>query len=112
MWLVMSRQDVEGCQSIIDAGGGSGNGGWQPATVASSNGTVVTPAVQYCRAFCCTEDPWISVLDHPAHIVYGEHSYGKRSNASINFLCSCHTVQVLDSRMHVYFQADTILTTR
>lgn len=61
MWAVMDRGEVSGCQNIMMNGGsGSGNGGWNPTVAMSSDSQEPTTPLQYCRSYCCDEDPWIS----------------------------------------------------
>ena len=73
MWAVMDKDQVGDCQDIMSNGGsGQGNGGWNPTIASSSDSRSPTQVLQYCRSYCCDEDPWISVREHPAHIVYGE----------------------------------------
>ena len=71
---------------MATGGSGTGNGGWNPTVTASSDTTDPSTPLQYCRSYCCDEDPWISVREHPAHIVYGEGGYGgHNTDDAINF---------------------------
>jgi hypothetical protein len=71
---------------MANGGSGGGNGGWDPEVAASSDSASPSRVLQYCRGFCCDEDPWISVREHPAHIVYGEGGYGgHNTDDAINF---------------------------
>ena len=66
MWAIMDRSEVGDCQEIMATGGsGTGNGGWNPTVKASSDTTEPTTPLQYCRSYCCDEDPWISVRVSP-----------------------------------------------
>ena len=65
MYVVMDRDVVEQCSS------GAVDGPWHPIISQTSASATQTSVLQYCRQGN-SEDPWISVGEHPDRIVYGE----------------------------------------
>ena len=57
--------------AISDNRPGAVDGQWHPVISQSSASDSQTTVLQYCRSGA-TEDPWISVGEHPDRIVYGE----------------------------------------
>ena len=75
MWLVITKEEMETCWDRMEnhAGGST----WFPDIISSSGGGASAgdfesyQVTQYCREGV-SEDPWLSVGEHPDLIVYGE----------------------------------------
>ena len=75
MWLVITKEEMETCWDRMEnhAGGST----WFPDIISSSGGGISAgdfesyQVTQYCREGV-SEDPWLSVGEHPDLIVYGE----------------------------------------
>ena len=65
MYVVLDKDVMDECTS------GAVDGQWHPVISQSSASDSQTTVLQYCRSGA-TEDPWISVGEHPDRIVYGE----------------------------------------
>ena len=67
-WVILDKAEMDSCTD------GTNDGEWHPQIAAASGHSAPYSVTQYCRRGN-EEDPWISVEEHPAQVVYGEGSH-------------------------------------